>query len=77
MIVKEGTKWGSADGKVFRVINVVDANDNTWVHYREERGFFNRVESKEFSCYQESFVQRFRQLPELLGPSLFCEEVNW
>lgn len=65
MIVKEGSLWWSGDNKKFRVINVVETNGHTWVHYREEPAKWRPVsELKEYSCYQESFVERFRQLPE-------------
>lgn len=63
-MVKAGTLWSSSD-KFFRVLSVTEVEGNTWVHYREDRGSkFPVVECKEYSCYLESFVQRFRQLLE-------------
>ena len=64
-MVKEGTLWGSADSKQFRVLHCVNVEGHTWVHYREDRGYKVPVnECKEYSCYIESFLERFRQLPE-------------
>jgi hypothetical protein len=63
-MVKAGTLWGSIDKK-FRVLSVTEIEGNTWVHYREDRGIkIPAIECKEYSCYQESFVQRFRQILE-------------
>lgn len=61
-MVKEGTKWSSIDGKVFHVLHVVEIEGNTWVHYILETKDANVT--KEFSCYQESFLSRFSPLPE-------------
>jgi hypothetical protein len=58
--IKEGSKWGSPDGKKFHVIHVVDVDNHTWVHYEQD----NILESREYSCYIESFLQRFTELPE-------------
>lgn len=59
-MVKQGTKWSSTDGKEFVVIHVIEKEDHTWVHYRENC----RDEPREYSCYIESFLSRFRLLPE-------------
>ena len=61
--VKEGSLWGGSDKK-FRVISVTDVDGHTWVHYRDELKGFDQSDAKEYSCYIESFEQRFRQLPE-------------
>lgn len=59
--VKEGSKWAGADGRRFHVIHVVEASDgHFWIHYEQD----NVKESREFSCYIESFLERFRELPE-------------
>jgi len=61
-MIKEGSCWGSKDGKVFQVISRSEIEDHTWIFYRLlER---NVDEVKEFSCYEESFLERFHQLPE-------------
>lgn len=65
MTVKEGSLWWAGDQKKFRVISVVEADGHTWVYYREEpRRWAPISELKEFSCYLESFTQRFQALPE-------------
>jgi hypothetical protein len=55
---KRGSIWGSADMIKFRVIEIVYADDNVWVHY------LRLTDNKEFSCFVDSFVSRFRELPE-------------
>jgi len=55
MQVKEGTRWSSSDGNVFHVMNVVEVDGHTWVHYEQD----NVPESRTFSCWVESFVGRF------------------
>lgn len=63
-MVKEGTLWTDNHGKNFRVLHLVEQDDQTWVHYREDFGIkLPALECKEYSCYVESFEQRFRQLP--------------
>jgi len=59
-MVKEGTRWDGGNGKTFVVIHVIQRDGHTWIHYRNDDG----SEPKEYSCYEESFVSRFRQLPE-------------
>ncbi len=61
-MVKSGTRWWAGDRKIFQVINVVEIDGHTWVHYRDEKNI--NEECKEYSCYIESFLQRFTQLPE-------------
>ena len=60
MLIKEGSRWWSGDNKKFVVIHVIEQEGHTWVHYRDESG----NPPKEYSCYKDSFVQRFTQLPE-------------
>jgi hypothetical protein len=55
MQVKEGTRWSSSDGNVFHVINVIEVNGHTWVHYEQD----DVPECRLFSCWIESFVSRF------------------
>ena len=61
-LIKEGSKWLGADGKKFHVIHVIELNENTWVHYIAEQAKEN--ETREYSCYVESFLSRFTELPE-------------
>jgi hypothetical protein len=58
--IKEGSKWSGTDGKRFHVIHVVETDGHTWVHYEQD----GVLESREFSCYIESFLERFKELPE-------------
>lgn len=65
MKVKAGSLWWSGDSRKFRVISVANIEGKDWVHYREDLGpKFPREQCKEFSCYLESFVERFSELPE-------------
>ena len=64
MQIKVGSVWWAGDRKRFRVLSVEDMQGHTWVHYRNEPESFSDKNLKEYSCYAESFVNRFRQLPE-------------
>lgn len=55
MKIETGQIWQSTD-KEFRVIDVVDIDDHTWIHYK------NQQTGQEHSCYQESFEMRFTQI---------------
>ncbi len=59
-MIKEGSRWWSADGKVFHVIHRIEVDGKIWIHYEQD----NCKECREFSCYEESFLLRFTQLPE-------------
>lgn len=59
MLIKEGSRWWAGDQKKFVVLHVIEQEGHTWVHYRDES-----ADPKEFSCYKESFLQRFTPLPE-------------
>jgi hypothetical protein len=55
MMVKEGSIWGDGSSQQrFTVIRRVEIEGNIWIHYRNEQG-------TEFSCYEQSFKQRFRE----------------
>ena len=63
-MIKVGSRWEGVNMQ-FRVLAVVEADGHTWVHYREDLGIKVPVlECREYSCYQESFLARFRPLPE-------------
>lgn len=65
MQVKEGTLWQGGEDKRFRVISVSEVDGNTWVYYREEpKKYVPAKDCKEYSCFLESFVHRFRSIPE-------------
>lgn len=57
-MIKQGSKWDAGNGKVFRVIDIVQIEGYTWIHYISEKT------GKEFSCYQESFLSRFTEILE-------------
>lgn len=65
-LVRAGTRWWSGDSKRFLVLSVTEQEDgHTWVHYREDLGLkVPAKECKEYSCYLESFQERFSRLPE-------------
>jgi hypothetical protein len=63
-MVKQGTLWTGGDDKIFRVLSVTEIDGHMWVHYREDRGIkVPAVECREYSCYLESFIHRFREIP--------------
>lgn len=60
--IVSGSKWCSAEGTVFVVIQTAEIENKNWVHYRL---MYQKPHlPEEFSCYEESFLSRFRQLPE-------------
>lgn len=61
-IIREGSRWDSGDGKIFRVLQIVQIEGYTWVHYIKDN--VSADEDREYSCYLESFLSRFRPLPE-------------
>jgi hypothetical protein len=62
-MIKEGSRWDDNHGNMFVVMSVVEADSHTWVHYRSEK-LGSSGTPQEYSCYQESFLSRFRPLPE-------------
>ena len=61
---KEGSKWSGTDSKdIFHVLHTIELEGHTWVHYIKETTKETN-EPREYSCYVESFLQRFRPLPE-------------
>jgi len=59
-MVKEGSRWWSTEGKKFHVIHRIELEGHIWIHYISE----DKENSKEYSCYEESFLARFNPLPE-------------
>lgn len=55
--VEPGSTWVGSDYTKFQVIDVIDIEGNTWVYYRKYNSTSN--ECREFSCYIESFLNRF------------------
>jgi hypothetical protein len=62
MEIERGSIWSSSDGRIFQVITEATVEENEWVHYRRIDSEYD--ESKEFSCYKESFLSRFTKLPQ-------------
>jgi hypothetical protein len=60
-LVKEGSRWSGGNGKKFLVLSVVERDNHIWVYYRDDHAL---KENREYSCYLESFLQRFREIPE-------------
>jgi hypothetical protein len=58
--IKVGSLWWGGGDKKFRVLSVVEQEGNKWVHYIDH----NSKEPREYSCFAESFVDRFMKLPE-------------
>jgi len=61
-MIKEGSRWSGGNHEVFRVLHTIEVEGHTWVHYIKD----NAPEdgTREYSCYQESFLSRFNPLPE-------------
>jgi hypothetical protein len=51
--VNMGEKWRSSDFETFRVIDVVELENQTWIHYMCIR------DNIEYSCLEESFIHKF------------------
>ena len=51
-----GEVWEAGAREYFRVIDVVDIGNQTWVHYMRLR------DNLEYSCLKESFTHRFRKV---------------
>jgi len=61
MKIKEGSRWAGGEYRqIFVVLAEVYTNDAVWIHYRDETG----NPPREYSCYRDSFLQRFTPLPE-------------
>lgn len=60
---KEGSKWAGNDRDVFHILHTIELDGHTWVHYIKETKK-ETSEVREYSCYLESFLQRFKPLPE-------------
>jgi len=60
-MIKAGSKWVGNENHTFRVIQVVEIDGHTWVHYIKQDAPEDL--DREYSCYEESFLSRFRELP--------------
>jgi hypothetical protein len=59
-IPKDGSKWTGGHRDRFHVLNTIELEGHIWVHYIKE----DTKEPREYSCYLESFLARFTELPE-------------
>ena len=59
--VTVGSQWWAGQGEKFVIIDIITIEGYTWVHYREDK---NKENPKEYSCYLESFLSRFSELPK-------------
>lgn len=57
---KVGSTWWSNDGKKFHVMAVIELEGHVWVHYEQD----NVKAPREFSCYLESFLSRYTEIPK-------------
>ena len=60
MNIERGSRWQGQD-HFFRVIDIVDIDGQLWVHYIKEN--FTDDVNREYSCFVESFLSRFREAP--------------
>ena len=61
-MIEEGTCWAGSSGKVFLVLKRIELDGHIWIYYRNRLNKEDDV--KEYSCYEESFLERFHKLPE-------------
>ena len=56
--VRIGSQWWAGGDEKFTIIDIITIEGHTWVHYKNN----NKENFKEYSCYLESFLSRFREL---------------
>ena len=61
-IPKDGSKWSGTDGSVFHVMHTIKLKGKVWIYYHKDKPREN--DPADYSCYLESFLERFRELPE-------------
>ena len=59
IIPKNGSLWTAYERKNFRVLSTVEVDGKTWIHYISE----GDTVPQEYSCYLESFLSRFNEIP--------------
>lgn len=60
-MVKVGSKWVGNGNDRFRVLHVIELEGHTWIHYIKDNA--TEDSNREYSCYEESFLTRFREIP--------------
>jgi hypothetical protein len=61
-MIEVGSCWKGVGHYIFQVISRVEIDGHIWIHYKlldKENNDY-----REFSCYEESFLERFYQIPE-------------
>lgn len=61
-MVRISSKWTSTEGKIFIVLGTAEIDGKNWVYYRLETPEAHLP--REFSCFEESFLARFRPIVE-------------
>lgn len=54
--MKVGSKWGTIDGKEFRVTDIKEVDNQIWIYYN------NILTKQEYSCLKEAFINRFNEI---------------
>lgn len=54
--MKVGSKWGTADRKIFLVTNIKKVDNQTWIYYN------NIFTKQEYFCLREAFINRFSEI---------------
>ena len=57
-LIEIGSRWWGGQNKTFEVTNIIEQDDNVWVHYK------NIVTDQEYNCFIEAFLERFTGLPK-------------
>jgi len=58
-IPKNGSRWIGNNRDTFHVLSTIELEGHMWIHYIKE----DSEEPREYSCYVESFLEKFRELP--------------
>lgn len=59
LIVENGI-WSDVEGKKFRIIKVIEIDEQIWIYYASK----GKEPYQEYSCYLESFLERFKEEPK-------------
>lgn len=55
-----GSRWQGSESRIFVVIGTMMVEGKSWVYYRLEKPVGHLPQ--EFSCFEESFRQRFTEI---------------
>jgi hypothetical protein len=59
-MVTPGSRWKDSNYETYVVIDIANINGKNWIYYRLDR-MSDENKTREFSCYEESFVARFTE----------------